>query len=487
MVYKQITMQATRIQSIDALRGIAILGMVLSGSIAFGDCLPAFMYHAQVPPPLHQFNPNLPGITWVDLVFPFFIFAMGAAIPLALQKITNKPKPLQVVLVIAIKRFIMLAFFALFLNHLKAWVINDNPTAVHHLLSLLAFGLLCIIFSPARNKQHKEAKYFGRANAFTSKLIKIVALAVALGLLYYLPFWSGKGFNFYKSDIIIVVLANMALFGTVIYYLTRNHVGLLIGVLPILMAVFLSAKQPSPSWVKTVYEWDSIFGLKIDWLYQFYFLKYLFILLPATVVGNWLVGVSSSKVDTLIISAQKKIIVAAATGILIVTMCGLYQRMVLATAIYVVLTCILLYITVRHLPSTNLYRRLAQLATYLLILGLCIEPYEGGIKKDSSTYSYYFITSGLAVCTLLICTLLASNKYARKPLHYLQQIGTNPMVAYVAGSLVLLPLLSLTGLKYYWDSMHQNWVMGLLKGVTFTAAVALITLLFVRFKWYWKT
>ena len=75
-----------RNQSLDALRGFAILTMVLSGSIAFGDVLPAWMYHAQVPPPDHKFVPTHAGITWVDLVFPFFLFAMGTAIPLALQK-----------------------------------------------------------------------------------------------------------------------------------------------------------------------------------------------------------------------------------------------------------------------------------------------------------------------------------------------------------------------------------------------------------------
>jgi predicted acyltransferase len=69
---------------LDALRGLAILLMVFSGRIPFG-VLPEWMYHAQVPPPAHVFNGAIPGITWVDLVFPFFLFAMGAAIPLALQ------------------------------------------------------------------------------------------------------------------------------------------------------------------------------------------------------------------------------------------------------------------------------------------------------------------------------------------------------------------------------------------------------------------
>jgi len=63
-----------RNQSLDALRGFAILAMVLSSSIAFG-ILPPWMYHAQTPPPSHVFKPEVAGISWVDLVFPFFLFS----------------------------------------------------------------------------------------------------------------------------------------------------------------------------------------------------------------------------------------------------------------------------------------------------------------------------------------------------------------------------------------------------------------------------
>lgn len=74
-----------RAYSLDALRGYAILTMILSATIAFG-ILPGWMYHAQVPPPDHHFDPTVYGITWVDLVFPFFLFAMGAAFPFSIGK-----------------------------------------------------------------------------------------------------------------------------------------------------------------------------------------------------------------------------------------------------------------------------------------------------------------------------------------------------------------------------------------------------------------
>jgi len=72
-----------RYYALDALRGFAILAMILSGTISY-EILPAWMYHAQEAPPNHIFNPNLPGLTWVDIVFPIFLFSMGTAIPLAL-------------------------------------------------------------------------------------------------------------------------------------------------------------------------------------------------------------------------------------------------------------------------------------------------------------------------------------------------------------------------------------------------------------------
>ena len=94
-----------RNQSLDALRGFAILTMIVSGSIAYGDVLPAWMFHAQVPPPLHKFDPSIFGITWVDLVFPFFLFSMGAAIPLSLRKYIEHRSGFGTIAWIAAKRF----------------------------------------------------------------------------------------------------------------------------------------------------------------------------------------------------------------------------------------------------------------------------------------------------------------------------------------------------------------------------------------------
>jgi predicted acyltransferase len=137
--------------------------------------------------------------------------------------------------------------------------------------------------------------------------------------------------------------------------------------------------------------------------------------------------------------------------------------------------------------ENNLFRKLVAAGTFLLLLGLFFEAYEGGIRKDSSTYSYYFVTSGLAFFTVLCFSVMAKRKYFSSIANYFSLNGKNPMVAYVAGNLLLLPILSLTALKPIWDGMNQNAFMGFMKGVVFTGIVSLITIFFVKRKWFWKT
>lgn len=49
-----------RVYSLDALRGYAIITMILSGTIASG-VWPGWMYHAQLPPSDHTFDPAVYG------------------------------------------------------------------------------------------------------------------------------------------------------------------------------------------------------------------------------------------------------------------------------------------------------------------------------------------------------------------------------------------------------------------------------------------
>src|SRR4051794_12765633 len=68
---------AHRIVSVDVLRGLTVMLMILANaSAAFQDDAPRFILHS-----------HWQGLTLADLVFPAFITLVGVSIPLALHRI----------------------------------------------------------------------------------------------------------------------------------------------------------------------------------------------------------------------------------------------------------------------------------------------------------------------------------------------------------------------------------------------------------------
>jgi heparan-alpha-glucosaminide N-acetyltransferase len=72
---------ANRVLSIDVFRGIIIFTMVFVNELAGVADVPQWMRHLPA---------NVDGMTFVDLVFPAFLFIVGMSIPFAIQARTNK-------------------------------------------------------------------------------------------------------------------------------------------------------------------------------------------------------------------------------------------------------------------------------------------------------------------------------------------------------------------------------------------------------------
>lgn len=448
---------APRDTALDALRGLAILGMVLSGSLGFGPALPGWMFHAQVPPPLHKFVPTLPGISWVDLVFPFFLFSLGAALPLAMQRVGSGFQVLK----LSARRFALLLFFALFTQHMKAWVIAVVPDWQAQLLSIGGFVLLGLLLT-----------------ARTPGLLKGAAWAAALALLALLPFQNGAGFDWGRSDIILVVLANMALFGGLQWGATRTRPLLRLALLPLLAAVLLARGLPADAGFSAT-AW-LLHATPAAWAYQFFYLKYLFIVVPGMFAGEWLL-----RQRALPTAAVTPGLAAAALALIVLNVALLYRHDALALQVNLglsLLLCAAMAWWARRSRADALTQRCVQAGGYLLALGLALEALEGGIRKDSSTFSYYFVSSGLA-----FFALLALRGCAPGLRDYLAVHGRNPLLAYVAGSLLLLPLLHLTGLYPLWAGLTDNAGQALLRGLLFTAAVSALTLICTHRGWVWKS
>ena len=467
---------APRDAALDALRGLAVLGMVLSGSVAFGGVLPAWMYHVQVPPPLHKFLPEVAGIGWVDLVFPFFLFCQGAAIPLAAA---GPPAALRQVLLTATRRGLLIAGLALFYFQLRPGPKAPWGEGADAALAITAFALLCL----ALTRRPGGAGH----GALVVRAVRVSALAASAALLLALPALRGEAFDPKRSDIILMVLANMAFFGTLIFHVTRERPLWRLALLPLLLAVYAAGGQPgSPA--QAVMQ-----ATPLPWLYQFNFMKYLLIVVPGMFFGEWLLRQRTHPVDLSDPGAGPRPSPMAAVALLslalvVLNTTLLYTRQLGLNMVATVVGLALLAALLRRADAMTRY--IAAASGWLLVLGLLIEPLQGGIHKDPATASYFFVTAGMAGFSLLALQHLHGLPLG-SALAWLRgrlaEVGRNPLVAYTAGALLLTPLLKLTGLYPLWSGLNQTATQGLLRGLIFTAVVAALTIVFTRRGWLWKT
>src|SRR5690349_18069344 len=73
----KITLPTERIHSIDAFRGVTIFLMVFVNELAGVQNIPAWMKHASA---------DEDAMTFVDVVFPAFLFIVGMSMPFAIQR-----------------------------------------------------------------------------------------------------------------------------------------------------------------------------------------------------------------------------------------------------------------------------------------------------------------------------------------------------------------------------------------------------------------
>lgn len=79
---------ASRLVSLDAFRGLTILGMLLVNNVALDTRTPAHLVHA----------PWNEGVRFADLVFPWFLLIVGVALPYAAAAFRRKGLPLRIYL-----------------------------------------------------------------------------------------------------------------------------------------------------------------------------------------------------------------------------------------------------------------------------------------------------------------------------------------------------------------------------------------------------
>lgn len=470
-----------RAYALDALRGLAILAMLLSGQMPFDrNALPSWMYHAQEPPPTFQWQGNLPGISWVDLVFPFFLFAMGAAFPLALsRRMESKASTWKLFLFVAERGF-LLAFFSLFVMAIRPYTMSNHPTTATWLMALLGFFIFFPILTRLPEAWPKVSKLSIRA----------VGWLAAVLFCAFTVYPDGTGFQLGRSDIIMIVLTNMAVFGSLIWMFTRENLLLRLGVVGIVVAIRLSnLPQPTEGWVRDLWMMSPL-----PWLYHLYYLQYLCIVIPGTIAGDLILKWTRQQAAE--DSGGRRwplgyylTVLATLTSVFFVVLIGLKARWLIETTWLAFALCFIGWMLFQKpLNDTErLYQKLFNWASYWLVLGLIFEPYEGGIKKDHPTLSYYFVTSGLAIVVFIGCSILIDVYRKKRWFGLFIDNGQNPMIAYAGINNFIAPMLALTGGSVLLEHLATTPWRGFIKGAIITLLMALTVSVLTRLKIFWRT
>jgi hypothetical protein len=229
-------------------------------------------------------------------------------------------------------------------------------------------------------------------------------------------------------------------------------------------------------------------------LFQPYFLKYLFIVIPATIIGDmiyqWNKTSGNSKESTSEFSNKGLLLISIILLLIIpINLFAFYERFIFELMVFNVVLSFLLYkIFVKtSAVSDLLIKKMLLWGIFWLLLGTLLEPFEGGIKKDHSTMSYYFVTTGLAIFMLTSLTIIIDLLKVQRGFKLLITNGQNPMLAYAAGTNLLTPLVMLTSIDPLLKSVLSTPWLGVIKGIIVTYILAVIVHLFTKYKIFWRT
>lgn len=517
---------------LDLLRGLSVFGMVFSAIIPSG-VLPPWMYHIQNPPPDHQLNMLQPGITWVDMVFPIFIFCMGVAIPLSGRKRLDSCTSLcrgtatsagssaatgaGTYFKDVFQRFIMLWVFS-YLCVLMDFTRNSG--ILPQLLTLAGFCALFPLYIAIPRKSSTQGATAPQAATATQGAPKcnskgsVWRLRTAGVMLCAAVVLSGRelygtSVTLGHRSIIIFLLAFLYLFGSIIWYFTRDRYGL---------RAFIFALLLLFTFITQIFDLPAITyaNPSIRWWFNMEEFYFLLLLIPATFIGDLLLKsgqehpqeellpqVDSRRGTHPVARCIISILLAALSVWTLVFLYKIYRpdsnlnisRLISYNILFTGVALALLWVAIaRYMPR---FKWIFATSALLLIWGLFIDPLDNGVKKVPCTVSYCFITCSLSAMLLIICDFITSirasgiwSTIALWPIKRLVTIfsgaGSNPMMSYVAYYILVVPILKLSGIMTWVTSLTTTPLAGTLRAALLVLLSIWSVSLFTRKRIFWR-
>jgi len=455
--------------SVDALRGLFLISMTLGFAVNYAG-FPAWMYHRQMPPPTYEIA-DIVGISWRDLAYGAFLFTMAAALPLTIGKRVEKGETEIAVMLAAFRRYGMLLFYGILIGHANTYFIGYTQTG--RALALTGFVIMAMVFTRRRPDWNEDRfKLINR----TGWLLAILFLALS-------PLLYGQRFTPTRHDDIMTGLAFASFVGIVLWYFTRDNIGARLCALSVAVSLYLGAK--SPGWIQ-----DFWYNTPAEWAFSPSMLSLLTVVIPGTIAGDvvrrWM---SAAEPSGLAGWSRPRVLALAALSAALVPLvvAGMYTREVGFTT-KLVLALVAVGVTLLGHPVTATERMLRSLFVWgsiWLVIGLFLEPSEGGIRKVPETLSYFFVVAGLTTCLLVALSAIIDGLGNTRGFRPLIDVGHNPLLAYVLYTMLLNALLDINPLTR--DILTRSAAQAALRMLLGTALVVVIVSVVSRKKIFWRT
>jgi predicted acyltransferase len=216
------SLNTKRILSIDAFRGITILVMIFVNELAGVQGIPAWMKHMPA---------DADAMTFVDVVFPAFLFIVGMSIPFAINNRLSKGDNVFQLQQHILARTIGLLILGIFMVNAEGGY-NENAMGMTIRLWSFLFYICVILVWNVYTFQNRKITYILR----TIGIIGILALALMYrggddGMQYLTPQWWGIlgliGWAYLISSILYQVLQGnkWAVFGAAFFCIAYYCLG----------------------------------------------------------------------------------------------------------------------------------------------------------------------------------------------------------------------------------------------------------------------
>jgi predicted acyltransferase len=457
-----------RAYSLDALRGLFLILMTLGFTIQVG-IFPEWMYHRQFPPP-GDFVP-IAGIAWRDLAYGAFLFTMAAALPITLSRRIEKGETEFGIFFAALRRGALLFLFALLIGHSNTYFIGYTQEA--RVLAVIGFVIMFALFT--RRRSDWSEKRF--------RIVNIGAWIAAIAFLALSPLVYDDTFSPERRDDVIAALAFAAVVGSIVWYATRNNMLARLGVLAAAAALHLGAQNEG--WVDGWW-WSS----PAPWLVRPSYLVLLTVVIPGTVAGDLIVRwmrdtdntVRKAWSNTRLVSLA--LLAVAFTPLAVI---GLYNRWVFETT-QITAALVIAGAFLVHAPRNSgerLLRGLFVWAAAWLLIGLLLDPAEGGITKVPDRLSYYFTISGLTMMLLVSLTAVVDLLGRVRAARPLIEVGQNPMLMYILFTVFLNSIFEL--IAPLRGVLRSSPGESILRSIVTLVVVVLLVQLATRRRIFWRT